>query len=657
MMSESFRDSFALYDAHHRLVDWDEGFVEELQLAGVTLRPGMDYAEVLLAATADPVNLRMFAAQFGISDGAMLPRQRLDGFGCDRSCDYRSFTGRIVHIDEHLTMAGGIRRYSRDVTEERAGFRALAKADRQQDVEDSDLHSASVEIRRNLDGSYVFPPVTEGVRRLLNLPREIDGVDAMMLYTRMVVSPGQDARFGAALDHSAETLEICTLEYRIHGGNDRLRWIRQSMIPRRSSDGATVFTGVMRDITREKEAEDQVQLLRSVVVQSSDSIAIFETKLEPERNSTILYVNEKFIDLFGGCADSLVGQPIQTLRAADYNGEGQALLSAAIMRDDGVPIEYQARGKSGRVFWAEARVMKVQKFDDGGFRWVVISRDISDRRHAQDELIRAKNAAEAGNLAKSQFLANMSHELRTPLNAIIGFTEVIEQGVAQRGWQPSYAEYLTDVSASGRHLLDLINTILDLSKIEAGQLKLDVASIDLCDLVRTSLGLVSGMARDGRIALLADIPPDYREIPGDFLKLKQVMLNIFSNAIKFTPPGGKIAVGVAYSGTQAVVTVNDTGCGIAEGDLERVTKPFVQVGNTLSRKYGGSGLGLSIARELCVLHGGQLTIRSVEGKGATVRISLPLARGKAGAFTPWRVPRIAGGVAVDGRKPLHARVA
>jgi signal transduction histidine kinase len=121
------------------------------------------------------------------------------------------------------------------------------------------------------------------------------------------------------------------------------------------------------------------------------------------------------------------------------------------------------------------------------------------------------------------------------------------------------------------------------------------------------------MARDGRIAVLADIPPDYREIPGDFLKLKQVMLNIFSNAIKFTPPGGKIAVGVAYTATQAVITVSDTGCGIAEADLERVTQPFVQVGNTLSRKYGGSGLGLSIAQQLCGLHGGRLTIRSVEG--------------------------------------------
>jgi two-component system cell cycle sensor histidine kinase PleC len=661
-MSEKLRDSFALYDSNHRLVDWDDGFVEEFRLAGVTLKPGMHYADVLRSATADPASLALFAEQSGVSDGADVSdgeravQQRLADFGSDRSWEYRTFGGRIVRIDEYHTQAGGIRRSTRDVTDERAGGTALLKANQRQDAEDSDLHSASVEIRRNPDGSYVFPPVSEAMRRLLDLPRESVGLDAMVVYARMIIPPEQDARFGAALEHSAETMEICTFEYRLYDGKSQLRWIRQSMMPRRALDGAIVFSGVMHDITREKDAEDQVELLRSVVVRSSDSIAIFETSLEPERGTKILYVNAKFTELFGGSADSLMGQPLEVLMASDYDRTEQARLSDAVLRDDGIPIEYEASGRDGRIFWVEVRVMTVQKFDNGGFRWVVISRDIGERRQAQDALIQAKDAAEAGNLAKSQFLANMSHELRTPLNAIIGFTELIEQGIAQTGWQPSYAEYLADVSGSGRHLLDLINTILDLSKIEAGQLKLDVAPVDLGDLVRTSLALVSGMARDSRIAMLPDIPTDYREIPGDFLKLKQVMLNIFSNAIKFTPPGGKVMVGVAYTATQAVVTVNDTGCGIAEADLERVTQPFVQVGNTLSRKYGGSGLGLSIAQQLCILHGGRLTIRSVEGKGTTVRILLPLGGGTAAASATWPVPR-AKIAPVGGRPPQHVLAA
>jgi cell cycle sensor histidine kinase DivJ len=217
----------------------------------------------------------------------------------------------------------------------------------------------------------------------------------------------------------------------------------------------------------------------------------------------------------------------------------------------------------------------------------------------------------------------MSHELRTPLNAIIGFTELIEQGVQRTGWTEAYREYLADVGESGRHLLDLINTILDLSKIEAGSLSLTIAPTDLGDLINSSLALVSSLASAGGITLAADLPAHCPEIPGDFVKLKQVMLNILSNAIKFTPTGGRIATCLAFDDHNAVIAITDTGVGIAAADLERVTLPFFQVENTLSRKFPGSGLGLSIARELINLHGGRLEIDSAEGRGTTVRVTLP----------------------------------
>jgi len=180
-----------------------------------------------------------------------------------------------------------------------------------------------------------------------------------------------------------------------------------------------------------------------------------------------------------------------------------------------------------------------------------------------------------------------------------------------------------DVSESGRHLLDLINTILDLSKIEAGSLRLNIAPVDVCDLVNSSLALVSSLARAGNITLTTDLPPGCPEIPGDFMKLKQVLLNILSNAIKFTPTGGRIETRVVVGDATATITISDTGVGIAPDDLERVTLPFFQVENTLSRKFAGSGLGLSIARELVNLHGGKLEIDSTEGQGTTVRITLP----------------------------------
>jgi PAS domain S-box-containing protein len=614
--------SFALFDAEGRLVDWDRGFESEFLYASPILKAGITYSEILRAAVSNPLVRDFMAENFENPDPEAVIQTRLADFGRNWAHEYRQVGGRLIHVEEQRTANGGICRFARDVTEERAAEGALARARWQLDAAGSDTQGVFVEIRRNPDGSYVFPPVSDGIRRLLNLPRETIGSDPMMVHTRMRAAPEVDARLGALLEKSVQTMEICTLEYQVRDGNDALRWIRQSMIPRREPDGAVIFTGVMRDVTREKEAEDQVALLQSVVVRSSDAMGIFETA--PDGSDTrIIYVNDTFTWLFGGSAESLVGQPIGILDHNDINGDGARLIPAALARDDGVPIEYETGGRGGRVFWVEARIETVQKFEDGRVRWIIISRDVSERHRAQAELLRAKEEAEAGSRAKTNFLANMSHELRTPLNAIIGFSELIAYGVARTGWMPAYTEYLGDVSASGRHLLDLINSILDLSKIEAGSLDLNIAQIDPKELVQASLMLVSGLARDGNIALSAEIPGDCPQIPGDFLKLKQVLLNVLSNAVKFTTPGGQITVSIAVADDFITITVADTGCGISKADLARVLQPFVQAENSLSRRYQGSGLGLSIAQEFCSLHGGSLAIDSIEGQGTTVRITLP----------------------------------
>ena len=656
-MSEKFTHSFALVDADRRLVDWDEGFAQEFRFAGLTLKPGMPYAEILRAAANDPRAREFFLQNSKFTTVEALINDRLEGFGENRNCEYRTPSGTIIRVDEHRTLTGGVRRSTRDVTEERDAGNALTVANKWLDAGDSDLDSALTEIRRNPDGSYEFPPINEGVRRLLDFPPDVEGGDAMMVHTRMKASPEQDAALGVAMERSAETLEICSLEYRVWDGKNRLRWIRQSMMPRREPDGAVVFSGVMRDITREKEAEDQVELLRSVVVRSSDSIAIFETVVEPEPGTKILYVNEKFTDLFGSTAETLVGQPLGILRSRKVANGGAEMVAAALERGDSAPFEYESRSEDGHAIWIEARVMTVQTLEHGTFSWAGISRDVTERRHAQDELMRAKNAAEAGDRAKGEFLANMSHELRTPLNAIIGFTELIESGVARTGWQPAYTEYLADVSSSGRHLLALINTILDLSKIENGQLALSLDRVDLCELARSSLALTSGLARDGQIAVTTSIPLDCPGLEGDYLKLKQVLLNVLSNAIKFTPPGGKINVDVGFTKTDAVIAVSDTGCGIPRADLERVMLPFVQAGSTLSRKFDGSGLGLPIARELCSLHGGRLEIDSAEGQGTKVLISLPLAGPTAEPNRPLSLDTVRASrraLCSDGRKSMRA---
>jgi PAS domain S-box-containing protein len=628
--ADEFGNSFAVFDGERRLVDWDEGFAREWSFAFPQLKPGIRYAELLAAALAHPGAGRFLQENFGTDDVAAIMEARMSGLGGARSRQYRTPAGRILIVDEQPTGMGGLRRIARDMTEQIQAEDALTAARHRLQAADLESDGIRVELRRNPDGTYFMPPVPEGLRRLLDLPRETTSMDPMLVHTRMRASPEEDARFAEMIERSARTLEIFTLEYGVRDGKGRPRWLRQSMLPRRENDGAVIFSGVIRDVTREREAEDQVELMRSVVVRSSDSIVIFETKPPPARENKILYVNPKFEEVFGSVSRDIVGHPAQVLQVDAMSRASSRQLADALARGDGAPLEFEARGRGGRLLWVEARVETVQKFDDGTFRWVVISRDVSERKRAQMELLRAKEAAEAGNRAKSNFLANMSHELRTPLNAIIGFTELIQSGIERQGWTQSYTEYLADIQSSGRHLLALINTILDLSKIEAGSLALEVGPVDLRDVVKRSLEVVSGLAESGGVAIKADTPDECPPVEGDFLKLKQVLINILSNAVKFTPPGGRVGVGIGWDGGAATITVTDTGCGIAAGDLERVLLPFVQVDNKLSRRFPGSGLGLTIAREFCLLHGGDLRIESAEGQGTTVRIVLPRAQPPGG---------------------------
>ena len=618
---QEFRQSFALIDSEGRLVAWDRGLEIEWAIAGHLIRRGGSYAEIVRVLATGPGTEAFMKENFPGVDPEHQLQARIAGLGTERRHEYRTADGRTILVEERPIVSGGTQRIARDITAEKQVEGALAEARKRLDSVDSNEYGVLTETRRTPDGLYDFGRIGEPLCRLLDLP-ELVGQDPMLIFSRFERSADDNARSAELMERSARTLESFSEEYQIRDGKNRLRWIRQSMMPQREPDGTVVYSGVLRDVTREKEAEDQVEMLQSVVVRSSDSILIMETDPGQERDSKIVYVNQKFTELFGWSADELVGQPSDILTARPVIAD--TTLFGALERNDGELMEFETSSRNGRVFWVEARVATIQKFDSGRYRWAVMSHDISERRHAQDELLRAKEEAEAGNRAKGEFLANMSHELRTPLNAIIGFTELISQGVAKTGWTSAYSEYLDDVSESGHHLLDLINTVLDLSKIEAGQLELNLEAVDLGDVVRRSLAMVSGMARAGGITLSEDIPADPLEIQGDFRALKQVVLNVLSNAIKFTPPGGTVNASLSLAGADAAITVTDTGCGIAEEDLERVMLPFVQVAGSISRNFGGSGLGLTIAHDLCLLHRGSLRVVSSIGRGTTIEILLPL---------------------------------
>lgn len=233
-----------------------------------------------------------------------------------------------------------------------------------------------------------------------------------------------------------------------------------------------------------------------------------------------------------------------------------------------------------------------------------------------------KNRAEEANQTKSKFLANMSHELRTPLNAIIGFSEIMGSGMFGTLGSEKYQEYCHDILTSGHYLLDVINDILDMSKIEAGRMKLDLEPLNLAQTLSESLRVVAGRADDKNLTLLSDIEDDIAVV-ADRRAIKQILVNLLSNAVKFTPDGGRVEVRSRVLRESVVLMIADTGIGIAPDSLLRLGQPFEQVESQLTKSYHGSGLGLAIAKSLTRLHGGTMRLRSKLGMGTVVCISLP----------------------------------
>ena len=268
---------------------------------------------------------------------------------------------------------------------------------------------------------------------------------------------------------------------------------------------------------------------------------------------------------------------------------------------------------------------------------VVTGTDITPLKEREDRLrktgaeaIRAKEVAEIANRSKSNFLENMSHELRTPLNAIIGFSEIIQDALLGNDAIAEYQNYAGDIHESGIHLLDLINDILDMSKIEAGKLELAEAPVHLAEPIELALRLVNDRADQGGVSLITDIDPALPPITGDLRKIKQIVINLLSNAVKFTPAGGTVTIRAWRAPTgEFIIDVIDTGIGIADEDLPKIFQAFGQAETGLDRQYEGTGLGVNLAKALTELHGGEFTLSSqTEGpdKGTTATIRLPASR-------------------------------
>jgi PAS domain S-box-containing protein len=372
---------------------------------------------------------------------------------------------------------------------------------------------------------------------------------------------------------------------------------------------------LQREAAVRRSTEEDLRLTQAAMDRSSEAICLVDP------SGRYLNVNDATCKQLGYSREELLQMTVFEV-AVQTDPESWAQRWEKYREVGSLSFEGQRRTREGRTIPVDMTVSLI-RFDDKEYLFIV-ARDASLRRHIEHELRTARDLAESANQAKSQFLANMSHELRTPLNAIIGFSEIISAALFGP-LDARYRDYAQDIHGSGHHLLRIINDLLDLSKVEAGQLELQNRPVPLSTIFETCRRMVSDRAAAEGITL--DFRPTEIEVIADELRLEQVLLNLVSNAVKFTPADGRVTVTASLSLLREVtISVADTGIGMAPEDIPRALQPFGQIDNSLSRPHGGTGLGLPLAQRLVELHGGTMTIDSALGKGTTVTVVLPAER-------------------------------
>jgi len=441
----------------------------------------------------------------------------------------------------------------------------------------------------------------------------------------------------------AQTFGTFEVTFPVPDAQGKARWIdaRGQARGDRGDEGFTSVLGVALDTTEARRAKSQAQAaesrLRDGIESVSDAFVLFD------KHGRLILSNQAFQDAFAFETSMLrrgvLKQDLNRIAALAIKSDQPATGGRAGAREielhDGRWLQLMERFTSdgGSVVTAAditAIKQKEAERQRATERLHVTITELEDREEKLSLLARkyevAMTRAEAANQAKSEFLANMSHELRTPLNAINGFSEIMAGEMFGPLGDAKYKGYAADILKSGQHLLSLINDVLDMAKIEAGKLTLHYETVSLQEVVEDAARLMRGKVQEAGLSLLIDAP-DLPDIEADYRGLKQVVLNLISNAVKFTPEGGHIVVALSReSGERLRVAVTDTGIGIAAEDLSRLARPFEQVEGQHSKMTQGTGLGLALTKSLIELHGGALGIESEPGRGTTVSFGLPIRR-------------------------------
>jgi len=388
------------------------------------------------------------------------------------------------------------------------------------------------------------------------------------------------------------------------------------------------YSKITRDLSERKQAEEK--FAHSFKELEDIKFALDQSTIVAITNNqgVITFVNDAFCRISQYDSAELVGNTHRIINSGCHPSEFFKQMWNTIGHGHVWKGEIKNRAKDGSYYWVDTTITPYLNLENGKpYQYVAIRHDITSRKLLEFELAEAKENAENANKKKSLFLTNMSHELRTPLNAVISYSQMMKQGIAGSITEKQF-KYAHNIEISGKHLLDIVNDILDIAKIEAGKIQLSMKEIPVQYLIHELENILSEFAETQQVHLKFEIDPKLDIITADPIRLKQIFFNLISNAIKFNNTNGEVKVRVLLddSDQSLIGEVQDTGIGIAADKLGELFTEFYQVDDSTSRPHEGTGLGLALTKHLVYLHGGQISVKSEPNKGSTFHFKIPIQK-------------------------------
>ena len=632
---EAVDGGFALWDAEDRLVVCNAGYASAYPVIADLLKPGVTF-EALLRKAAE-------RGMYRPSAGA------LEAFIVDRITTHRNpggpieqqlSDGRWIQIKERRAEGGGILSSWSDITTIKRREAALRASEERFSLAANGVNDGIWDW--DLRANRVFR--SERLRDMLGCRKE-EEINANSWWLTQL-HPDDIALYKNAMrEHFKSGKELFVCEYRgRHASGDHL-WLLDRAVSQRDASGRVVrMVGSVTNITERKRMEVKLREANDAIGEKNRQLKIALDNMSQgltlfDAQEKLIIANRRYQEMYR-LDDSLVspGASLSDLVAlavsrGNYQREiaTKAIATRRTAAATGQRQQVRQQQSDGRIF----EVIH-QPLPGGGI--VSTFTDVTEQEARERALRSARETAEGASRAKSAFLAHMSHELRTPLNAIIGFSELIKGETLGPVGSPRYKEYSGDIHSSGRHLLQLINDVLDISKIEAGKAELHEETVDLGEIIQHCAVLIQPQAQAASLKVTVDVPADLPYLRGDARAVKQVLLNLLSNSVKFTPAGGEVRLSARLGGKRDLeLAVSDTGVGMTAADSAKVFEPFYQVQSERTRHHEGTGLGLSLVKGLVEMHGGAVAVQSALKQGTTITATFPAARvlaqaaGKRGA--------------------------